>query len=71
MGAMKERLKDIRAWIAADQLKLNDDKTEIILIGTQQQLDNVHISHLNIAQATMPLVSSAICNLSLWFDINL
>ena len=71
MGAMKERLEDIRAWMAANQLKLNDDKTEIILTGTQQQLDNVNISHLNIAQATMPLVSSAICNLSSWFDINL
>ena len=71
VGAMKERLEDIRAWMAANQLKLNDDKTEIILIGTQQQLDNMNISHLNIAHATMPLVSSAICNLSSWFDINL
>lgn len=71
MGAMKEHLEDIRAWMAANQIKLNDDKTELILIGTQQQLDNVNISHLNIAQATMPLVSSAICNLSSWFDINL
>ena len=68
---MKECLEDIRAWMAVDQLKLNDDKTEIILIGTQQQLHKVNISHLNTGHATVPLVSSSVRNLSSWFDINL
>ena len=36
VDAGQECIKDIRAWMAADQLKLNEDKTEVILIGTQQ-----------------------------------
>ena len=57
--------------MAVDLLKLNDDKIEIILIGTQQQLRKVNISHLNTGQATVPLVSSSVHNLSSCFDINL
>lgn len=44
-------IEDIRAWMAADQSKRNDEIAEIILIGTQQQLDKVNISNLNIGQA--------------------
>ena len=31
-------IKDIRDWMLSDKLKLNDDKTEFIIIGTPQQL---------------------------------
>ena len=57
--------------MAVDLLKLNDDKIEFILIGTQQQLHKVNILHLNTGQATVPLVSSSVHNLSSCFDINL
>ena len=42
------------------QLKLNEDKTEVILIGTKQELDKVNIAHLEIGQASVPIVSSAV-----------
>ena len=51
--------------------KAYEDKTEIILIGTQQQLDKVNIAHLEIGQASKPIVSSAVRNLGSWFDVNL
>ena len=51
--------------------KAYEDKTEIILIGTQQQLDKVNISHLEIGQASVSIVSSAVRNLGSWFDVNL
>ena len=57
--------------MAADQLKLNEDKTEVVLNGTQQQLDEVNIAHLDIGQATVPIVSSAVRNLGSWFNVNL
>ena len=57
--------------MAANQLKLNEDKTEVILIGTELQLDNVNIAHLEIGQASVPIVSSAVHNLGSWFDVNL
>ena len=59
VGAMEECFENIRAWMTMDQLKLNDGKTEIIPIGTQQQLDKVNnTSHLRIGQATAPPVST-------------
>ena len=48
-----------------------EDKTEIILIGTQQQLDNVNIARLEIGQASVAIASSAVRNLGSWFDVNL
>ena len=51
--------------------KAYEDKTEIILIGTQQQLDKVNIAHLEIGQASVSVVSSAVRNLGSWFDVNL
>ena len=35
---MKLCIKAIRAWMITDKLKLNDDKTEFLIIGTRQQL---------------------------------
>ena len=51
--------------------KACEDKTEIILIGTQQQLDKVNIAHLEIGQASVLIVSSALRNDGSWFDVNL
>ena len=45
-------------------MKLNEAKTEIILIGTNRQLEKVNIDRLNIGQATVPTVSSAQCTQS-------
>jgi len=35
-------IEDIRGCMLNDKLKLNDDKTEFIIIGTSQQLAKVH-----------------------------
>ena len=34
-------LEDIRAWMSLNYLKLNESKTEFIIVGVQQQLDNI------------------------------
>ena len=39
-------ITDIRSWMLHDNLKLNDEKTELIKIGTPQQLEKVVISHI-------------------------
>jgi len=31
----------IRDWMASNRLKLNEDKTQVIWLGTRQQLDKV------------------------------
>ena len=56
--------------MTADKLKLNDDKTELIVIGTRAQLDKISISELRIDH----VIVSAVCNvrnLGTWFDNHL
>ena len=37
----KESLTDIQKWIRTNKLKLNDDKTEVALFGTRQQMEKL------------------------------
>ena len=37
--SLQDCISDIRSWMLADRLKLNDGKTEFIIIGTRAQLD--------------------------------
>ena len=53
-----------------DKLKLNDEKTEFMIIGTSQQLAKVSINSLRVGTATITPVSSA-RNLGSWFDSKL
>ena len=36
------------AWMQADKLKLNENKTEVMLIGTRQQLSKVNLGTLTV-----------------------
>ena len=45
--AMERCISDIRSWMLTDKLKLNDDKTEFMLIGTKQQLSKVKLIALS------------------------
>jgi len=42
LNDMCDCIKDLEDWMIRDQLKLNDDKTELLLIGTKQQLEKVN-----------------------------
>ena len=68
---MQECIGSIRSWMATDNLKLNEAKTEIILIGTNRQREKVNVDRLYIGQVTVPTVNSAVCNIGSWFDANL
>jgi hypothetical protein len=54
-----------------DKLKLNDDKTEFILIGTRPQLEKVQIDSLVVGDAVVSASNEPIMNLGAWFDRNL
>ena len=53
-----------------DKLKLNDDKTEFMLLGTKQQLSKVNIDSLTVGSIDVAPVTVA-RNLGTWFDSNL
>ena len=67
--AMERCISDIRTWMLTDKLKLNDDKTEFMLIGTKQQLSKVNIDCLTVGSIDVAPVTVA-RNLGTWFDSN-
>ena len=61
--AMQKCISDVRRWMLADRLKLNDDKTEIVIIGTKQQLAKVNTdASVRVGMSTIP-PSSEVRNL--------
>ena len=54
----------------ADSLKLNDDKTEFMIIDTCAQLNKVNVSEIVVGQAKVPAVT-IVRNLATWLDTNL
>ena len=61
LSAMQNCIADIRKWILQDRLRLNDDKTEFIIIGTRQKLAKVNIYPMQVGE-------SSIASTSCWFD---
>ena len=68
--ALQDCISDIRRWMIADSLKLNDDKTEFTIIGTRAQLDKDNVSEIVVGQAKVPAVT-IVRNLGTWLDTNL
>ena len=48
--AMQNCIDDVKKWMFANKLKLNDGKTEFLLIGTRQQLAKVHSRTLRVGE---------------------
>ena len=44
--AMERCTRDVRAWMIIDKLKLNEEKTEFMLIGTREHLVKVRSDSL-------------------------
>ena len=68
--AVEQCIRAIRAWMNTDKLKLNDDKTEIMLIGTRQQLNKVNLDTLTVGDTSVSTANEA-RNLGVWFDSQL
>ena len=51
-------ISDIRLWMRTNLLKLNDDKTEMIVLGTRQQLSKVVEVSIMIGNDTVSIVAS-------------
>ena len=68
---MEQCIRAVRAWMVVDKLKLklNEEKTEFMLIGTHQQLSKVRTDSLLVAGTVVSSVSEA-RNLDVWFDSN-
>ena len=63
-------LTDVSKWMTANKLKLNEDKTEIMLVGSAPKLQSLNLSSVELCGQTI-IVSGAVRNLGVMFDSNL
>ena len=67
LETLEECISDIHLWMRTNLLKLTNDKTELIVLDTRQQLGKVGDVTITIGNDTNPAVSSA-QNLCVHFD---
>ena len=67
ISAMEVCVREIIVWVLCDKLKINEDKTEVIIIGTRQQLARVQVDCLTVGDARVPF-GSAVKNLGTCTD---
>ena len=60
-------LQNVAAWMTENRLKLNSDKTEILIIGTRQQLSKMTYESINVCGEDIKS-SSYIRNLGVYLD---
>ena len=63
-------IQEVKVWMDVNRLKLNDDKTEIILFGSDKNLSNVNKSSISIGDTCISL-SSCVKNLGIYLDSDL
>ncbi len=63
-------IQDIRTWMLSHKLKLNDDKTEVLVIGSKQQLAKVPELSVKVGSADI-IKSDNARNLGVIFDSNM
>ena len=63
-------IKDTSAWMRANKLKLNDEKTELLVISSDRMKDKAHVPGLTVGSNVVQ-PSSAVRNLGAMFDDNM
>lgn len=61
---------DVKKWMTKSKLKMNESKTEVLLIGTRQQLKKINHGSISIGNDEIAPVTTA-RNLGCWFDSNM
>ena len=56
--AMEQCIQAIRSWMIKDKLRLNDNKTEFMIIGTRKQLAKVNFDGLSVGESIIAPVTS-------------
>ena len=67
IAKLESCVRDIRLWMRTNLLKLNDDKTEFIILGTRQQLSIVGSPSIQIGNDDINCVTS-VRNLGFYMD---
>ena len=70
VSALEQCLRDLRKWMLSCKLKLNDSKTEFLIIGTPRQVSKLNINRITVG-STVVKQSMVAKNLGVWFDSQL
>ena len=70
MSKLEDCIADIRKWMSSNYLKLNDDKTELIFLGTSKNLSKLTITSVQIGDSKIES-SSHVRNIGAIFDSQL
>ena len=55
---METCLLDVKSWMLANKLKMNDGKTEFIIIGSRQQLNKIKFDSIKVGDSIVKCVES-------------
>ena len=64
-------LTDIHLWMSANKLKLNSDKTEVLVVGTECKPSSFNLTAISVAGCRVLVSGKPISNLGVSFDRNL
>ncbi len=64
---MESCLLDVKQWMLANKLKMNDAKTEFIIVGSRQQLDKIQFDSIKVGDSVVKSVQS-VKDLGAYFD---
>ena len=63
-------VEQVDAWMSSNRQSMNADRTQLIWLGTKQQLDELSMTELDLLSATVRF-STAVCDLGVLVDSQL
>ena len=70
LSSLQDCIAEIRSWMLVNKLKINDSKTEFIILGSKHQLHKVNIPGVKVGDENIQPVTS-VRNLGVIFDQHL
>ena len=71
VAKLENCLTDIYTWMSQNKLKLNADKTEVLVMGTPQMRAKISIPSITVNGVIVPVLNEPVCNLGVVFDPNM
>ena len=70
VSCMESCLEDVTSWMISNKLKMNDSKTEFIIIGSHQQLAKTDLTRIRDGESRISAVDD-VQNLRVYLDKNM
>ena len=63
-------ISDIKSWMSNNKLKLNDDKTELLIVSSKNAENKIQNTHIQLGSSTIS-TSNNVRNLGIYLDSNM